>query len=61
MKGLGTFLKWVIKDCLREESIEMEEAEIKEKSLRPAITSIAKGWYRTKVDASTEEANVGTT
>ena len=52
MKGLGTFLKWIVEDCLKEESIEMEEAGINEKNLKPAITNIAKDWYQARVGAS---------
>lgn len=51
MKGLGKFLKWVVEDCLREEKRDMEEADIKEQNLKPAIVEIARLWYKTKVDS----------
>lgn len=51
MKGLGRFLKWVVEDCLREETRDMEEANIQEQNLKPAIVDIARLWYKTKVDS----------
>jgi len=51
MKGLGRFLKWVVEDCLREEKRDMEEADIKEQNLKPAIVDIARLWYKTKVES----------
>lgn len=51
MKELGRFLKWVVEDCLREEKRDMEEADIKEQNLKPAIVDIARRWYKAKVDS----------
>lgn len=51
MKGLGKFLKWVVEDCLREEKRDMEEADIKEQKLKPAIIDIARIWYKAKVNS----------
>ncbi len=57
IKGLGRFLKWVVKDCLREEKRDMEEANIEEQNLKPAIVNIARLWYKTKVDSVGKGAN----
>lgn len=61
MKGISRFLKWVVEDCLREEKRDMEEGDIKEQNLKPAIVGIAKSWYKAKVDSLEEdEAEEGT-
>ncbi len=43
--GLGSFLKWVLDDCLVEENREMEELKIPKGKFSPAVTAIAKPWF----------------
>ena len=55
MTGLGKFLRWVVEDCLKEEQRDMEEANIREPDLKPAIIDIAKLWYKGKVNSNMKE------
>ena len=50
-RGVGTFLKWVADDCLVEEKREMETLGISKADLSPAISRIAKPWFRKRVEA----------
>ncbi|KAI4220019.1 MAG: hypothetical protein L6R36_007924 [Xanthoria steineri] len=53
--GLGKFLGWVTNDIFVEEKREMIEKNIAPGRLKPAIKSIAKGWYERKLMEDMEE------
>ena len=47
--GIGSFLKWIVNDCVIEEKREMEELKISKKKLSSAIVAIAKPWFWEKL------------
>ncbi|KAI4248457.1 MAG: hypothetical protein L6R40_001018 [Gallowayella cf. fulva] len=59
-RALGTFLTWIRNDVLVEEQREMQEKNIGQGRLKPAIASIARTWYNKKLieDAEKEKSEV---
>ncbi|KAL8807388.1 MAG: hypothetical protein Q9182_000727 [Xanthomendoza sp. 2 TL-2023] len=53
--ALGTFLAWVRNDVISEEQREIEEQNLSQPRLKPAITSIAKTWYNQKLIEAPEK------
>jgi ferritin len=49
-KATGTFLKWIVGDCIREEADQLKGLDVNAlKSLKKHITSTAHKWYRNYV------------
>ena len=52
MKSTGSFVKWVLNDCLTEEKLQMKELKLSPQDVRSAISGRAKVWYQKKVDTA---------
>jgi hypothetical protein len=46
MKNIGTFLKWLNNDIIKEEKDTMEESNIDAKDIGRALQSKAKTWFQ---------------
>lgn len=50
VNSMGTFLKWVANDCLKEESDVLVESNLTQKDVTTAINQHAKQWFLTKLN-----------
>ena len=49
VKNMGTFLKWIADDSIREESDILEESGLNKKEVTPVIQQVAKKWFFAKI------------
>ena len=47
---MGTFLKWIADDSLREEADILEESGLNKKDVTPVIQQVAKKWFFDKIN-----------
>lgn len=50
VNSMGTFLKWVVNDCLKEEADILAESELEKKEVTPNISHKAKQWFLKKIN-----------
>lgn len=55
--GMGSFLRWVLNDCLVEEKMQMEKLKISKGKLSPAVADITKPWFWARLERAGREAS----
>lgn len=50
VNSMGTFLKWVVNDCLKEEADVLEASGLEKKEVTPTISNKAKQWFLQKIN-----------
>jgi hypothetical protein len=48
MKNMGSFLKWMNQDIIKESSAELEASNLTWEQVQKSITTAARGWFTQK-------------